>query len=245
MYCKNLIKMKRTLLFIAFALACGTAMAQVEKNENRVRIVVNENGKKKVIERTFSDEADLDKEVKLLEDTLNSKTSQKKIITVDVRKSKGLLSGNDKDIKILNFRGATDGSKDMIIVTPDAPEMPGHPDIPGAPMPPRGPRKMMRPLQDLHLNMLEGQVSETIQKLHIKPNAPFNGKLNVHFTAPNKGNVVISVSDLNGKELASEQIKDFQGDYLGQIDIKKAAKGVYFIRVVQGEDGAVRRVKVD
>ena len=114
--------MKRTLLFIAFALACGTAMAQVEKNENRVRIVVNENGKKKVIERTFSDEADLDKEVKLLEDTLNSKTSQKKVITVDVRKSKGLLS-NDKDIKILNFRGATDGSKDMIIVAPDAPEI--------------------------------------------------------------------------------------------------------------------------
>ncbi|MEY2794281.1 MAG: hypothetical protein RJA76_2273, partial [Bacteroidota bacterium] len=73
----------------------------------------------------------------------------------------------------------------------------------------------------------------------------FNGKFNIHFKAPEKGTVTIAVTDLNGKELAAEQIKDFQGDYLGQIDIKKSAKGVYFIRVTQGNDGAVRRVKVD
>ena len=55
----------------------------------------------------------------------------------------------------------------------------------------------------------------------------------------------ISVSDVNGKEIASEQIKDFSGLYLGQIDVKKSGAGVYFVRVTQSNDGAVRRVQVD
>ena len=93
--------------------------------------------------------------------------------------------------------------------------------------------------------MMKEQMSTTIHGLHIQPNAPFNGKFNVHFNVPEKGTVTIVVTDVNGKELATEQIKDFQGDYLGQIDTKKSAKGVYFIRVTQGSDGAVRRVKVD
>jgi hypothetical protein len=52
------------------------------------------------------------------------------------------------------------------------------------------------------------------------------------------------VTDVNGKEIATETVKDFQGDYLGQIDLKKAGAGVYFLRVTQGNDGAVRRVEV-
>ena len=86
--------------------------------------------------------------------------------------------------------------------------------------------------------------SKTIQGLSGKQNQPFNGKINVRFTAPTKGNVTIAVSDVNGKEIATETVKDFQGDYLGQIDLKKATAGIYFLRVTQGNDGAVRRVEV-
>jgi hypothetical protein len=85
---------------------------------------------------------------------------------------------------------------------------------------------------------------KTIQGLSGKQNQPFNGKLNVRFKAPTKGNVTIAVSDVNGKEIATETVKDFQGDYLGQIDLKKAGAGIYFLRVTQGNDGAVRRVEV-
>jgi hypothetical protein len=92
-------------------------------------------------------------------------------------------------------------------------------------------------------NQLNG--SKTINGLIAYPNKPFNGKLNVRFKAPEKGNVTISVTDVNGKEIASEQIKDFSGLYLGQIDVKKSGPGVYFVRVTQSNDGAVRRVKVD
>jgi len=92
-------------------------------------------------------------------------------------------------------------------------------------------------------NQLNG--SKTINGLISYPNKPFNGKLNVRFKAPEKGNITISVTDVNGKEIASEQIKDFSGLYLGQIDVKKSGPGVYFVRVTQSNDGAVRRVKVD
>jgi hypothetical protein len=92
--------------------------------------------------------------------------------------------------------------------------------------------------------MMQEKGSKTIQGLSGKQNQPFNGKLNVRFNAPSKGNVSIAVSDVNGKEIATESVKDFQGNYLGQIDLKKAATGVYFLRVTQGNDGAVRRVEI-
>jgi hypothetical protein len=92
--------------------------------------------------------------------------------------------------------------------------------------------------------MMHEKGSKTIQGLSGKQNQPFNGKLNVRFKATEKGNVTIAVSDVNGKEIATESVKDFQGDYLGQIDLKKAGAGVYFLRVTQGNDGAVRRVEV-
>lgn len=87
--------------------------------------------------------------------------------------------------------------------------------------------------------------SKTIKGLISYPNKPFNGKLNVRFKAPEKGNVTISVTDVNGKEISSEQIKDFSGLFLGQIDVKKIASGVYFVRVTQSADGAVHRVFVN
>jgi hypothetical protein len=103
-----------------------------------------------------------------------------------------------------------------------------------------GPGMKMKGLK----KMMQENGSKTIQGLSGKQNQPFNGKLNVRFKAPTKGNVTIAVSDVNGKEIATETVKDFQGDYLGQIDLKKAGTGVYFLRVTQGNDGAVRRVEV-
>jgi len=68
------------------------------------------------------------------------------------------------------------------------------------------------------------QASKTVKGLFAYPNKPFNGKLNIRFDAPEKGNVSIAVTDVNGKEIATEQLKDFQGVYLGQIDLKNLAQ---------------------
>jgi hypothetical protein len=241
--------MKYLILTAALAFASTTAWAQ-EKQEATIKIVVDDNGKQKVIERHFSDISKAEGEIKKLSDSLDLEVKisgdVKKIIRMDVNKKElkggdvvierhagSPMPGQEKRVMIIRK-----GDKDSNIISED---------IQG----PRefkfefdGPGDRMKAFRNIHKDIL-ADGSKTIHGLKANPNKPFNGKISVKFHAPDKGNVSISILDVNGKELANEQIKDFQGDYLGQIDIKKAGAGVYFIRVSQGTDGAVRRVKVD
>jgi hypothetical protein len=173
------------------------------------------------------------------------------------RRMRILRNGNaPKDIMIFK----NDGGKEGGIVIEDGKggqedsfniqiERPGGPGLIDGPMRLNGRmgpqmkafRKKRKDMMEEHMK----QASKTVKGLFAYPNKPFNGKLNIRFNAPEKGNVSIAVSDVNGKEIATEQLKDFQGVYLGQIDLKKSGPGVYFIRVSQGNDGAVRRVKID
>lgn len=262
-------------LFISALAACiSTAAFAQEKKEATVKIVINENGKERIIEKKFSDLDQADAEIKKLSDSLdiNISTSggKKKIVRVDVNKSHSRMADQPGKIIIENIEGDLAGGPDKrVIIRRGGPGM--APPAPGAPgfhgKEPKvmifrgeggpegmhkefnieldGPGMARREFKRIHKGMLADQVSKTIHGLKATPNKPFNGKISVKFNAPEKGNVNISILDVNGKELANEQIKDFQGDYLGQVDIKKAGTGVYFIRVSQGTDGAVRRIKVD
>ncbi len=82
----------------------------------------------------------------------------------------------------------------------------------------------------------------TVRDLNVYANNPDNGILNMRFQAPQKGDVSIMVTDTRGREVGKKEIKDFSGDFLGQVEIKKNTKGTLFITVVQNEDGATRRV---
>ncbi len=84
--------------------------------------------------------------------------------------------------------------------------------------------------------------SKTVKSLNSYPNKPNNNKLNVKFTAPEKGNVTITVTDITGKEIGKEKINDFTGEFIGQVDLKGTTKGTVFVTVVQGNDGTVKRV---
>jgi hypothetical protein len=257
-------------LFITAIAAClSTAAYAQEKKEAMVKIVINENGKERIIEKKFSDLEQADAEIKKLNDSLDINISasggKKKIVRVDVNKSHHRTSDKPENIIIENMEGGPE--KRVVIrrvgpgMTPHTSATPGFHGKKGNVMifhgegGPEGmekefdlqldgPGKRIRKLAKMRKNM-STQGSKTIHGLHAIPNKPFNGKISVDFNAPEKGTVTISVTDVNGKELANEQIKDFQGDYLGQVDIKKAGTGVYFIRVSQGTDGAVRRIKVD
>lgn len=87
--------------------------------------------------------------------------------------------------------------------------------------------------------------SKTVKALKIYPNKPFDNKLNLKFHAPVKGDVNIIVTDINGKEVGSQKFKDFQGDFMGQVDLKKNVKGTVFVTVTQGEDGTSKRVVIE
>ncbi|CAG5012502.1 hypothetical protein DYBT9275_05189 [Dyadobacter sp. CECT 9275] len=90
----------------------------------------------------------------------------------------------------------------------------------------------------------EVQKPSSIKGLNVYSNNPDNGSLNVRFLAPGKGDVAIMVTDTRGKEVGKKEIKDFSGEFVGQVEIKKNAKGTLFVTVVQNEDGAVKRIVI-
>lgn len=236
-------------LFITALAACisTTAFAQ-EKKEATVKIVINENGKERIIEKKFSDLDQADAELKKLSDSLDINVTatggKKKIVRVDVNKSHSRMSNQPGNVIIEKIEGGAEGAADKRVIIrrggPEGLEKEFNIQLDG---PMGGPGIKLKGLKKLQ-KWAEDKGSKTIQGLSGKQNQPFNGKINVRFTSPTKGNVTIAVSDVNGKEITTETVKDFQGDYLGQIDLKKAAVGVYFLRVTQGNDGAVRRVEV-
>lgn len=87
--------------------------------------------------------------------------------------------------------------------------------------------------------------SKTVKALKVYPNKPFDNKLNLKFHAPEKGDINVIVTDINGKEVGSQKFKDFQGDFMGQVDLKKNVKGTVFITVTQGDDGTSKRVVIE
>ncbi len=254
------------LLITALAVCMSTTAFAQEKKEATVKIVINENGKERIIEKKFSDLDKADAEIKKLNDSLDINITatggKKKIVRVDVNKSHSMMSDKPRGIIMEKIEGGSEGGDKHIIIRRGGPGMaPGAPGTEpnvmifrgeGGPegMPKEFSFKMDGPMRGPGMRMkklkkwAEEKGSKTIQGLSGKQNQPFNGKLNVRFKAPTKGNVTIAVSDVNGKEIATETVKDFQGDYFGQIDLKKASAGVYFLRVTQGNDGAVRRVEV-
>lgn len=85
----------------------------------------------------------------------------------------------------------------------------------------------------------------SIRGLQAYPNNPDRDQLNIRFTAPAKGDVSIRVTTPGGKELARKDVKDFSGEFVGQLDLGKKMSGTYFLTVTQNEDGAVKRIVVE
>lgn len=90
---------------------------------------------------------------------------------------------------------------------------------------------------------INGKAS-TVRSLDAYPNNPDRNLLNIRFVAPAKGDITISITNPKGKEVAHKEVKDFSGEYVGQIDLGKKAQGTYFITVTQNEDGAVKRIVI-
>lgn len=104
-------------------------------------------------------------------------------------------------------------------------------------------RQIARPFEDWARNF--NSQPSTIRGLDAYPNNPDRDQLNIRFTAPSKGDVSIIVTNPKGKEVAKREIKDFAGEFVGQIDLGKKSQGTYFVTVTQNEDGAVKRIVVD
>ena len=84
----------------------------------------------------------------------------------------------------------------------------------------------------------------TITKVKVYPN-PGNGKLSVSFNSNTRADVNVSITDAKGAEVFNKTIDGFSGEYAEQIDISGKGKGVYYLKISQGEESITKKILVE
>lgn len=90
-------------------------------------------------------------------------------------------------------------------------------------------------------NRLFDGKSAPIKSVVVYPNQPDSHVINVRFYTPNEGNVSIKIIDIDGETAAQETIKNFQGEYVGQLKLRQNSSGTYFVMITQNNDGITKR----
>jgi hypothetical protein len=88
----------------------------------------------------------------------------------------------------------------------------------------------------------KGKHSSSVRNLKVTPGA--GGVIDLSFYLPAQGDVVIRVTDTQGKEVFSEKLKEAKGSYSRQLDLRKKPAGTYFVTVTQHKDGQVQSVTI-
>jgi hypothetical protein len=96
---------------------------------------------------------------------------------------------------------------------------------------------------------LSNQIGNADNKLEMDnmkmyPN-PNDGKFNLNFNLKNKADAEVTVYDTQGKQVYSEKLPNFSGDYNKAIDISSNTKGVYFVKIQQGKHSQVKKIILD
>lgn len=95
----------------------------------------------------------------------------------------------------------------------------------------------------------KGKVSENnlleLDDLTFYPNPSKNGKINVRFTAPSEDDLIIKVSNLEGKEVFSRYFESFSGLYSETIDLSDQKEGIYLLEIGQGKKRITKKLVVE
>lgn len=83
-----------------------------------------------------------------------------------------------------------------------------------------------------------------IRDLQYYPN-PTGGKFKLTFHTDLRGEIKIQVVDENGKEVYSEMISNFEGDYSKEIDLGNKSKGNYFLKILQNGKSLTKKIVLD
>jgi hypothetical protein len=83
-----------------------------------------------------------------------------------------------------------------------------------------------------------------MEEMKMSPN-PHDGKFDLSFNLKNKGNAKVSIFNMEGKEVYSESLPNFSGEYKKNIDISNNQKGVYFVKIEQGKHTQVKKVVLE
>ena len=77
-------------------------------------------------------------------------------------------------------------------------------------------------------------IAMKIDQLEYYPN-PNNGIFNVYFTITETCKTIITIFDVNGKEVYYEVINNYKGEYVRSLDLSGNGKGIYFLNIEQGD----------
>lgn len=83
-----------------------------------------------------------------------------------------------------------------------------------------------------------------VDKLEFYPN-PSDGKFNVNFISPERGDLFITVMDMNGKFVYEETVPNFQGTYSKAYDLSAVGKGMYILRMNIGKESYYKKLIVE
>lgn len=89
---------------------------------------------------------------------------------------------------------------------------------------------------------VDNKVEMENMKLYPNPN---DGRFNLKFSLKSKGDAEITVYNVEGKQVYNEKLSDFQGEYNKPIDISNNAKGIYFVKIRQGDHTQVKKISLD
>jgi hypothetical protein len=92
------------------------------------------------------------------------------------------------------------------------------------------------------LGNVDNKVEMENMKLYPNPN---DGKFNLNFNLKSKGDAEVTVYNVEGKQVYNEKLLDFQGEYNKPIDISSNAKGIYFVKIRQGDHTQVKKISLD
>ena len=262
---KHIFKQKMLLLFLVFFgfTINGPIYAQsADKNKKttiRIRVSEDENGKVKDIEKEYKVNSMTSEEQKKFVDKVldslgtGSKSDRTVSITVDdgeedqmvTKKRKKVIMDRRDEREPLAFNWKGDFSDDFDF---DTEKFRSHMRNFEREFKPKA-RIMMKDMENFGDRMgdfwnKEVMKPSSVRDLNVYANNPDNGVINLRFHVQQKGDLNITITDTKGKEVGKKEIKDFSGDFVGQVDLKKNTKGTIFVTVVQNEDGAVKRIVI-
>jgi lipopolysaccharide export LptBFGC system permease protein LptF len=82
-----------------------------------------------------------------------------------------------------------------------------------------------------------------INDFNYYPN-PNNGKFDVSFSLPNKGDLKITITDSDGRTFYDETLQNFSGQYEQSFNLSEEGAGVYFLKIIQGKGWMTKKVVV-
>jgi hypothetical protein len=83
-----------------------------------------------------------------------------------------------------------------------------------------------------------------IDNINFYPN-PNNGKFKLNFNLKSKGSTEVNIVNIEGKSIYRDELPDFSGDYNKEIDISASPKGVYFVKIKQGDHAQLKKLVLE